>query len=123
MFLHNIKGFGDTISSVHNGILELLLGLGLVGFFIWIIAISLTVRLAVNSFIRKENLFVAIGYLSVGAVTLMSLGVGGWLTPMMSYFLVATGYLVAHQRQSKTVHKNPESSNIILNRYSQEMAR
>ena len=85
--------FGETISSVHNGFLEVLLGTGLVGFAFWAVSFLWGIRLAAGSYMQGRNLDVCMLFVYLLGTTIMSIGVGGWMGAPPAVFLVATAYL------------------------------
>lgn len=101
VFLKGTEGFDADISSVHNGFLEVLLGIGTVGFLFWIVAFVLAIGLSLSALVRKKHLDVAISFFYVVPTTIMSTGAGGWMSLTVAYFLVTTAYLVAQKRLEK----------------------
>jgi len=95
MFAQGTGGFGADISSAHNGFLEVLLGTGLMGFAFWLPSLLWGVRLAVAGYLAGQRLDVCILYAYLIATTVMSIGVGGWMSPPPAFFLAATAYLFA----------------------------
>lgn len=102
VFLHTNPpggGFGSTIASVHNGVLEVLLGVGLVGFSIWACAVVWSWWLAAAAYLRGDYLGFTIGMVVPTTATFLSTGVGGWLDFFVQYFLAVTALLSLHQQQ------------------------
>ena len=89
----------DLISSVHNGCLEVLLGVGLLGFSIWTWAVLWAMRLAIVAYLRGEHLSILIGMVVAISSTLLSIGVGGWLEFTPEYFLAVSALLWVRSRQ------------------------
>ncbi|MFQ5958074.1 MAG: O-antigen ligase family protein [Alphaproteobacteria bacterium] len=93
LFAQGTGFFGETISSVHNGFLEVLLGTGLAGFAFWAVSFLWGVRLAAASYMGGQNLDVCMLFVYLLGTTIMSIGVGGWMGAPTAVFLVATAYL------------------------------
>ncbi|ARP44335.1 hypothetical protein GTHT12_02839 [Geobacillus thermodenitrificans] len=84
------KGFfhGATISSVHNGPLEVLGGVGIIGFLLWVIAIISSIIFALRNI---ENLYSKLLISMLPAYLLMSTMhtiLGGWFSIPMSLFFI-----------------------------------
>jgi O-antigen ligase len=94
----DLEGFGETISSVHNGPLEVLLGLGVAGFVVWLPAVLWAVGLGLRTLASGRELDVAILVVPWLARTTMSIGLGGWLDPMIGTFLAGAAYLALMRR-------------------------
>lgn len=101
LFFQNVGNFGDTISSVHNGFLEVLLGTGLLGFSFWITSLVWSIGLAFRSFMNGVNLDMAVLMVYVIGTTVMSTGVGGWMSAPAAAFLVLTAYLLVARREAR----------------------
>jgi len=103
VLLHNVGpsggAFGGTIASLHNGVLEVLLGVGLVGFIIWACAVVWSCWLAAAAYLRGDYLPFIIGMMVPATATFLSTGVGGWLDFFVQYFLAVTALLSLHQQQ------------------------
>ena len=103
VLLHNVGpsggAFGSTIASLHNGVLEVLLGVGLVGFIIWACAVVWSCWLAAAAYLRGDYLPLTIGMMVPATATFLSTGVGGWLDFFVQYFLAVTALLSLHQQQ------------------------
>lgn len=89
----DLIGFSDTISSVHNGALEVLLGLGLIGFVVWLPAVLWAMVLCARAFGAGRELDIAILAVPWLGRTVMSTGLGGWLDLTIGTFLVGAAYL------------------------------
>lgn len=84
--LYPIEGFSETISSAHNGFLEVLSGVGLIGFIPWFFSLIFTMYLAIRSYNSTTELFGLFPIL-IG-VTLMSTGLGGSFNEFIGILLV-----------------------------------
>lgn len=93
-----LLGFGETISSVHNGLLEVLLGTGVLGFVVWAPAVLWGVGQGLRLLAVNRELDLAILVVPWVARTVMSTGLGGWLDPMIGTFLAATTYFALRRR-------------------------
>ncbi|MFN0088686.1 MAG: O-antigen ligase family protein [Acidimicrobiales bacterium] len=110
-----LEGFGDTISSVHNGPLEVLLGLGVLGFAVWLPAVLWGLWQAARALLADRELDLAILVVPWLARTVMSIGLGGWLDPMVGTFLAATTYF-AMMRRAERVRPPPRAANFAMPR-------
>lgn len=86
-------GSGEDWSSVHNGLMELLTGVGLVGFAPWIVALLWTMATAVGSAIRGRHVAIAAVTLVMPVITTMSSGAAGWFDIVLAYFLCCLAIL------------------------------
>lgn len=91
LFLTKLSQFGMT--SLHNGFMELLTGVGLFGFVPWISSIGWTLANAVRSGLARKNVEAAAILVPVIATTVMSIGAGGWFGVPLAYFLCSTAFL------------------------------
>lgn len=91
------KGYGETISSVHNGVLEVLLGGGFVGFILWVIPILWGLGLCFQNLLRRKHPDIAILAIFFVSTTMVSTGLGGWMGAGLGLFLVITAYLSLSQ--------------------------
>lgn len=99
LFQHGVGNFGSTISSVHSGLLEVLLGVGLVGFAIWAWAVVWSWWLAAVAYLRGDPLPFIIGMIVATTATFLSTGIGGWLDFFNQHFLAITALLWLRQQQ------------------------
>jgi O-antigen ligase len=96
----NLVGYrSDLISSVHNGFLELLLGVGFLGFLPWAGSVIWTLHLAAAAYFRGDSLPLVIGMIVAFTATCLSIGLGGWLDIVPQYFLAVSGFLWVRSRQ------------------------
>ena len=78
-FLAQLSGFSDTISTAHNGFLEVLSGIGLLGFIPWLSAFVYMLLFCIqgySNFNFKYAYFMCIWPILL-VTTIMSVGVGG----------------------------------------------
>lgn len=101
----------DT-ASLHNGAIEVLLGVGLFGFAIWAWALVWSWWLAAAAYLRGETLSVSI--VVPTTATFLSTGVGGWLDFFLQYFLVLTALLWLRQRQRRIKMATGRASRLML---------
>ena len=102
-----VRQFGGIVmadvSTLHNGFLEVLLGVGLVGFAIWVSVVVWAYRLAIAAYLRNQSLSLVVGLVVCGTATLLSTGIGGGLDFIVQYFLAVTALLwVQRQQQVNT---------------------
>jgi O-antigen ligase len=98
-----LRLLGMTPASVHNGLLEVLLGVGLVGFAIWASAVVWTWWLAAAAYLRGDPpLVFIIGMVVPTTATFLSTGIGGWLDFFVQHFLAAAALLWFRQQQGST---------------------
>ncbi len=76
----------DTISSLHNGYLEALLGVGLIGAIALLIAVARVTAWSVRSIRRRSDVAVTILIFPLLLRTLVSLGFGGWVNTELVLF-------------------------------------
>jgi len=93
LFLDALSGFGVEVSSLHSGFLELLTGVGLLGFVPWIASLVWTTMNAIRSGRAAKNVSTSALMLPLLAMTVMSTGAGGWLDLPLAYFLCVTAIL------------------------------
>lgn len=95
--LAQLEMFKDAaISSAHNGFIEVLNGTGLIGFFLFIVPF-ITVAVIVFQSVKSSETIrpIALLYLAVIATTIMSIGAGGWMTPVTAIFFASAGIVDA----------------------------
>jgi O-antigen ligase len=102
-----IRQFGSIamadVSTLHNGFLEVVLGVGIVGFAIWLSVVIWAYGLAITAYLRNDSLPFVIGFVVCATATLLSTGIGSGLDFVTQYFLAVTALLwVRKQRQLKT---------------------
>jgi O-antigen ligase len=88
--------FGNEVhqaSSLHNGPLEVLLGVGIIGFAIWAYAVLWGCYLVAGAYLKGRDYPVIFGMFEVIAATFLSIGLGGWLDIHIQYFLAASALL------------------------------
>lgn len=102
VFSKNTGAFPENISTVHNGFLEVLLGVGTVGFIFWFACFAGALWISGRALVRKKHLDVAIGFIYILMTTVMSLGAGGWWAKPLAVFLPATAYLTAQRMREKS---------------------
>jgi O-antigen ligase len=94
LFLTTLANFeGQTISSLHNGLLELLTGVGLLGLVPWIVSFMWTIVNAFRSGLAAKNIELCAIMAPVIGTTTMSIGAGGWLDLPLAYFLCCAAIL------------------------------
>lgn len=96
LFVSVFAGSGEDWSMAHNGVLELLTGVGLIGFVPWIAAFIWTFANAFRFAARRllAGVPAIIGLMPV--ITLMSNGPAGWFDIQLGYFLCCVAIL-AHR--------------------------
>ncbi len=103
VFLHLVGYRSELISSVHNGLLELLLGVGILGFLPWACSVLWTLRLAGAAYLRGDALPIVIGMVVAVTATCLSIGLGGWLDILPQYFLATSALLWVGNRRGVKV--------------------
>ena len=92
-----VRQFGGIVmadvSTLHNGFLEVLLGVGLVGFAIWACVLVWSYGLAIAAYLRNDSLPFVVGLVVCATATLLSTGIGGGLDFITQYFLAVTALL------------------------------
>ena len=112
VFSSNTAGFPDNISTVHNGFLEVLLGVGTVGFIFWFACFAGGLWISGRALIQKKHMDVAISFIYIFMTTVMSLGTGGWWVKPLAVFLPTVAYLTAQRMREKSNITRP-SMNVI----------
>lgn len=93
VFVTTLAGSGEDWSSVHNGVLELLTGVGLLGFAPWIVAVLWTIANgAITAFRGLLAAAPAIAFIMI-VITLMSSGAAGWFDIVLAYFMCTAAVL------------------------------
>jgi O-antigen ligase len=100
-----IANYDKTISSLHNGIIEILLGTGIFG----LVAISLsmikTFWAYARSYLRGRDLDMAMMAVYIISYTFVSgLGIGGWMSDTIGFYLL-TSAIVSPDMQKKLRNK------------------
>jgi O-antigen ligase len=90
------------VSTLHNGFLEVLLGVGVVGFVIWAYVFVWGYWLAVAAYLKNDSLPFVVGLVVCATATLLSTGVGSGLDFVSQYFLAVTAFLWVHKQQQVT---------------------
>jgi O-antigen ligase len=104
--------FFNGISSLHNGLMEVLLGVGLFGFIVWLFAVLWATVPAIVAYIRGDQWPNLIGLVAVFTATFLSTGIGGWLDQEVQYFLAASAILWLRGRQRETAQIYPARTGI-----------
>jgi len=89
-YLSQLKGFGDTISTAHNGFLEVFTGTGLLGFLPWICGMSSGLWKCVVNYRgsgEQSAIFYGLWPVFLGT-TIMSVGLGGALSEIILLFMI-----------------------------------
>nr|NJM03240.1 O-antigen ligase family protein [Desulfobacula sp.] len=92
--LSNLKGFSDTISTAHNGFLEVFMGVGVLGFLPWFIALIYYLSVSLKNYSdRKSNLSILWSIWPVILISsIMSVGIGGASSELFLLFLIVLSY-------------------------------
>jgi O-antigen ligase len=93
LFMTILAGWDQQFSSAHNGLMELLTGVGLVGFAPWVVSVIWTVVNAARSALRGTYTAAAAIIPLMLVITTMSSGMGGWFDFMLGYFLCCVALL------------------------------
>ena len=93
LFLTVLAGFGTSMSTLHNGFLEVLTGVGLLGFMPWIASLVWTLVNAFRCGLAGRHTGVSAIVVPVLATTVMSTGAGGAVDLPLAYFLCSTAIL------------------------------
>jgi O-antigen ligase len=95
-----LAGFGPSgLTLLHNGFLEVLLGVGLVGFAIWVWALLWSWWLAATAYLRGDPLPFIVGMVAISLATVLLDGAGSWLDFLTQHFLAITGLLSLRQQK------------------------
>lgn len=70
----------ELASSLHNGLLEVLAGVGFIGTILWAPPIFLLFKNACIAIIKAQNIEYAICIIPLSLATILSVGAGGWLS-------------------------------------------
>lgn len=101
-FFSKLEGFGETISSAHNGFLEVFMGLGLIGFAPWCIALYSFLRISLKKYKVENSQSRPIWAIwpVVFAASTMSLGVGGNLNELFLLFMIVIAIIDNEKQRS-----------------------
>lgn len=91
---HNAFG-GSTLSTVHNGFLEVLIGIGLLGFVPWFLAIGSGILCCMKKYKGKgqiDSVYYGIWPVFLGA-TIMSVGLGGVSNEIFLLFAIVVALI------------------------------
>jgi O-antigen ligase len=101
-----VREFGGIVmadvSTLHNGLLEVLLGVGLVGFAIWACVVIWSYGLATAAYLKNHLVAFVVGLVVCATATLLSTGVGSGLDFITQYFLAVTALLWVQRQQQVT---------------------
>ena len=92
-------------SGIHNGFLEVALGVGFVGFSIWVIVFLFYFYYSFSNFLLGKDIHLHSTSISIGFATFLSSGAGGWMSPELGLFLIVIKILDVDMA-SKTEKKN-----------------
>jgi len=93
LFLTNLAGAAMELSSAHNGFMELLTGVGLIGLVPWAASLLWTIANAFRAAVRGKYPSPAAIIPMMFVITVMSSGAGGWFDFMLGYFLCCVAFL------------------------------
>jgi O-antigen ligase len=86
--------FGITISSLHNGVLEVLLGTGMLGLIVLSMSMLKSFWAYARGYVRGRDLDMAMISIYIIAYTFVSgLGVGGWMSNIIGFYLLSSAIL------------------------------
>jgi O-antigen ligase len=86
-----LTNYGKTISSLHNGIIEILLGTGILGLAIISLSMIKAFLAYARSYLRGRDLDKAIMPIYIISYTFVSgIGIGGWMSDIVGLYLVSS---------------------------------
>jgi O-antigen ligase len=87
-------GFGNTISSLHNGIIEVLLGTGILGLAALSVSMIKTFWAYARRYLQGRDLDMAmLGVYIIPYTFVSGMGVGGWMSDCLGFYLVSSAIL------------------------------
>ena len=78
----------DLTSGLHNGALETLAGVGVVGALVWLVVVLTLSGQAVIALFRQQDAALNIVVVPLVLATLLSSGMGGWMSAELALFLL-----------------------------------
>jgi O-antigen ligase len=88
--LSGLSGYEGTISSLHNGIIEVLLGTGILGFAVLSLSMIKAFGVYARGFLRGRDLDMVMIAIFIFSYTFVSgLGLGGWMNAHIAFYLVS----------------------------------
>ncbi len=93
LFVSVFAGAGEDWSSAHNGLLELLTGVGLLGFAPWIVSVLWTIWNAFRFAWRRVLAGAPAVIAMMPVMTIMYNGAAGWFDVTLAYFLCCAAIL------------------------------
>jgi O-antigen ligase len=83
----------DVTSGLHNGVLETFAGVGLLGLAVWMAAVVQVIAASARQLLLGQDTYIFIVLLPLLAATVLSNGIGGWMSIELGLFLLIIGRL------------------------------
>ena len=112
-----VRNYSDTISSLHNGLVEIVLGTGLIGLSLVGSSFLYGLWLAGRGLMRGMHMDMCIYFVALSFVSFSSTGIGGWMSSSIALFLASAGYLYLSQGWEKAIkreHILPDPANKMI---------
>ena len=88
-----LEGIGaDQYTHVHNGYLEALVGMGLIGFIPFMVSVARSTWWSTRSLLRGEDVWLAVIMPSMLVQNMLGQGFGGWLNTNLMLFALVVAY-------------------------------
>ena len=109
--------YSDTISSLHNGLVEIVLGTGVIGLSLVGSSFLYGLWLAGRGLMRGRNMDMCIFFVALSFASFSGTGIGGWMSSSIALFLASAGYLHLSQGWEKAIkreHIPPDPANKMI---------
>ena len=100
-----VLDYSDTISSLHNGLVEIVLGTGVIGLSLVGSSFLYGLWLAGRGLMRGRHMDMCIYFVALVFTSFSSTGIGGWMNGSIALFLASAGYLYLSQGWEKAVER------------------
>jgi O-antigen ligase len=115
-----LQGIGaDQYTHLHNGYLEALIGVGLIGFIPFLIAVFVAIKWSIRSLVRGEEVWLAVIMPAMMLQNLIGQGFGGWLSTNLMLF----AFIVAYADLQLTTPSGDIAFEIDVSRYRKSRKR
>lgn len=100
-----VLDYSVTISSLHNSLIEIVLGTGVIGLSLVGSSFFYGLWLAGRGLMRGRHMDMCICFVALTFTSFASTGIGGWMNGTIALFLASAGYLYLAQGWEKAVER------------------